>query len=306
MLEANAISPRSRSTRRAGELIQRPGFRRRQQLEGLAERAGLHARLRRRQRALGVPRRIGGQQHRPFQERRGRGQPAPGLRSPGRSLQLRGDLLIRPGRGLGPVPGPAVRIGLRIGHLGQRRVHLLSVGERRRPVGHRTCQRMPEPHPAAELDQPRLCRRRRRGWTGMPSRPAARQTSARSPDGSAAASCSSRRVSAGRASSWRAKLSSIRPVSGTAPGRPNPPGQLRRGQPARQFQQRQRIAAGLGDDQVADPRVQRPGQRRVQQRPRVIVSQPVDLQLGQPGQIRRPDRGPRTPVPPGRRPAAEP
>ena len=39
----------------------------------------------------------------------------------------------------------------------------------------------------------------------------------------------------------------------------------------------------LGDDQVADPRVQRSGQRRVQQRPRVSLLQPSDFQLGQPG-----------------------
>ena len=58
---------------------------------------------------------------------------------------------------------------------------------------------------------------------GRPSRPAARQISARSPDGSAAASSTSLRVSAGNASSWRAKLSSMRPISGVAPGRPNPP-----------------------------------------------------------------------------------
>ena len=57
----------------------------------------------------------------------------------------------------------------------------------------------------------------------MPSRSAARHSSARSPDGSAAASCSSRRVWAGRASSWRPKLASIRPVSGVTAGRPNPP-----------------------------------------------------------------------------------
>ena len=79
--------------------------------------------------AFGVPRRIGGQQHRSLQERRGRGQPAAGLRPPGRPLQLRRDLLIRPGRGLGPVPGPPVRIGLRVGHLRQRRVQLLPLGE---------------------------------------------------------------------------------------------------------------------------------------------------------------------------------
>ena len=44
-----------------------------------------------------------------------------------------------------------------------------------------------------------------------------------SPDGSAAASCSSRRAWGGSASICRRKLSSIRPDSGRAPGSPNPP-----------------------------------------------------------------------------------
>ena len=61
------------------ELIQRPGHRGRQQVQGLAERAGLHAGLHRGQDAFGVPRRIGGQRHRTLQERRGqpRRGPAP-------------------------------------------------------------------------------------------------------------------------------------------------------------------------------------------------------------------------------------
>ena len=45
------------------ELIQGTGIlilRRHQQFQGLAERAGLHARLRRGQRAFGLPGRIGG------------------------------------------------------------------------------------------------------------------------------------------------------------------------------------------------------------------------------------------------------
>jgi hypothetical protein len=32
----------------------------------------------------------------------------------------------------------------------------------------------------------------------------------------------------------------------------------------------------LGDDLITDPRIQRPGQRRVQQRPRIILTQPLD------------------------------
>ena len=64
------------------------------------------------------------QHHRALEERRGRGQAAAGLRPAGRALEFGRDLLVRPGRGLGPVPGPPVRVRHRIGHLRQRAVHL--------------------------------------------------------------------------------------------------------------------------------------------------------------------------------------
>ncbi len=57
----------------------------------------------------------------------------------------------------------------------------------------------------------------------IPSRPAARHSSAGSPTGSAAATSSSSRVSSGSASSRRRKLSSIRPDSGSTSGSPKPP-----------------------------------------------------------------------------------
>ncbi len=91
-----------------------------------------------------------------------RGQPAAALRPPGRALKLPGHLLIRARRGLGPVPGAAVGIDQRIGDLRQRVVRVVSFLNRRRPVGGRAHQRMPEPHPCAELHQARLDRRRRR------------------------------------------------------------------------------------------------------------------------------------------------
>ena len=111
------------------QMVERPGLRGREQLQGLVERAGLQAGLRRGQHAFGVPGRIDGQRHRTLQERRGRGQPAAGLRAPCAALQIGGDLLVRPGRGLGPVPGPAIRIRGRVGRLRQRRVQLLPVGQ---------------------------------------------------------------------------------------------------------------------------------------------------------------------------------
>ncbi len=57
----------------------------------------------------------------------------------------------------------------------------------------------------------------------MPSRSAARHTSAASPVGSAAAINSNRRVCGGSAVTRRSKRSSMLPASGTAPARPNPP-----------------------------------------------------------------------------------
>ena len=71
--------------------------------------------------------RVGGQQRGPFQERARRGQPPAALRSPGGTLQLRSDVLIRTWRGLRPVPGPAIRISRRIGGLRQRRMYLLDL-----------------------------------------------------------------------------------------------------------------------------------------------------------------------------------
>jgi len=56
------------------------------------------------------------------------------------------------------MPGPTVGIKLRVGCLGQGAVHLLALLQRRRPVGRRPHQGMPEPHPGAELHQAGLGR----------------------------------------------------------------------------------------------------------------------------------------------------
>ena len=79
------------------ELAERPGRRRREQFQALPKAPALHAGLRRGQRAVGVPGRVGSQQHRPLEERRRGGQPAAGLRPAGRALEFSGDLLVRPG-----------------------------------------------------------------------------------------------------------------------------------------------------------------------------------------------------------------
>ena len=95
-----------------------------------------------------------GRQHRRALEERGSGGQAPArLGSAGRALELLRDILVGSRRSLGPVPGAAVGIDLRIGDLRQRPMDVLSLLKRRRPVGRRAHQRMTKPHARAELDQ---------------------------------------------------------------------------------------------------------------------------------------------------------
>jgi hypothetical protein len=55
--------------------------------------------------------------------------------------------------------------------------------------------------------------------------------------------------------------------------------QLRRAQPARQFQQGQRVAVRLGQDSLSNLPIEWPSHHRVQQRPGVLVTQARHLQL---------------------------
>ena len=64
-----------------------------------------------------------------------------------------------------------------------------------------------------------------------------------------------------------------------------PARQLRRRESTRQLQQRQRVAARLADDLVADLRVHGPGEHGVQQRVRIVLRQTLHVQLGQPRQL---------------------
>ena len=75
------------------------------------------------------------------------------------------------------------------------------------------------------------------------------------------------------------------PESGSRAGEPEPARQLSRRHAPRQLQQRQRIAACLADDLVANPRVEGPGEHRVQQRARLVVAQALDHQLRQSRQL---------------------
>ncbi len=246
--------------------------------------------LRRREHPLRTTSRVGGQQRRTLAERGRGGKSAAALRPAGRALQLRRGVLVRPGGGVGPVPGAAVGIDRRIGGLGQGAVHLLFLPGRRRPVGGRAHQRVPEQHPGAELGQARVGRRPRR--VGADPEPPGRP-----PDQCRIPGRLGRRQQQQPPRRVRQRLDAPPETLLDPPrqrhraGQPEPASQLLRGQPAWQLQQRQRVAARLGDELIADPLVQRAGQRRAQQRPRIVVPQPPDHQLRQPRQITGRDPG---------------
>ena len=246
---------------------------------------GLQIRLCRRQQPVGAAYRVGGEQYRLLEERRGGVRAAARLRPAGRPLQVGGNLLVGAVGSLGPVPGPPVGVGDRIGRLHQRQVRRLPFRQRRRPVGGRPQQRMPEPHPGADLRQPGIHRRRRRleGDPQLPGRPPyqVRVT---------------RRVGRRELQQPLSLLRQLRQLPGEAlfdPGRyrhrarqAEPAGQLRPRQPAQQLEQRQRIPAGFPHDLIPYSCIERPGQRRLEQHPGVCRWQPVQEQFGNGCQFR--------------------
>jgi hypothetical protein len=94
---------------------------------GGVERTGVALRPGRREQPLGTATGFGRQHRRTLEERGRRGQAPARLRAIGRALELLGDVLVGPGRGVSSVPGPAVGIDLRIGDLRQGAVHLMSL-----------------------------------------------------------------------------------------------------------------------------------------------------------------------------------
>jgi hypothetical protein len=113
------------------KFIQRPRHRHGEQLGGRIERAGLQARLRGPQGALGPRGELGRQLDRALQERRRRGHAAAGLRPARGALQFRGHLLIGSRRRRRQVPCPPVRVPAGIGYLGQRPVRRPPLRRRR-------------------------------------------------------------------------------------------------------------------------------------------------------------------------------
>jgi hypothetical protein len=268
----------------AGQFIQRSCLRHRQQAERGIGRAGLVLGLRRGQRPLGAVGRVEGEPGR-LLEKRGRRRQATAAPGPARAqLKLGRDRLIGTRRRLRPVPGPPVGVNRRVGRVGQRAVQFPPRFDRCRSIGGRTHQRVPEPHPPAELRQSRL--------RGRPGRPGAdRQPPGRPPHQHRIAGGVGRRqlhqpAGLSRQRRQLAREALLDPaVKRCRAAEPEPARQLRWGQTPRQLKQRQRVPVGVGDDLVPDLLVQRAGEHRRQQFPRVFIGQPADHELRQPGDV---------------------
>ena len=226
------------------------------------------------------------------------------LRPAGRALQLVGHLLVGPRPPRARDARPADRGPARVGRLGQRAVDLAALGRGRRPVDGRAHQRMAEPHPRADLDQARRLApappRRARSRAARPRATAAsRRRPARPPPAAAAAAS---RPGAARAGA-RSPARSGPPAAARRAGRTRRPARVGVN-PRGSSSSASGLPRGLGEDPVPHPLVQRPGDRRVQQRAGVLVAQPLDHQLRQPAERgSSPARAPRTPARPAR-PAA--
>ena len=120
----------------------------------------------------------------------------------------------------------------------------------------------------------------------MPSRSAARPTSAPSPTDSAAA------ISRSRCELSRQSLDAPHEAlldltrEGLRVREREAAGELGRREPSGQLQQRQWVAAGLADDAVPHPLVDPAEVRRVQERAGILVRQPADHLVRQPVQLR--------------------
>jgi hypothetical protein len=159
-----------------------------------------------------------------------------------------------------------------------------------RPVSRRADQRMPEPYPGAELRQP--CRRRRSGR---------RRVKADPPGGPPYQRHVAGRVGrrqlhqppglVGKCLDLPTEAVFDPLVQRSRAGKPEPAGQLTRRQSPGQLQKRQRVPVRVRDDLLQDLLIQRSGQRRLQQRPRVTLGQACHGQLRQPRHVRARDPG---------------
>ena len=258
------------------QLVQRPGLGRRQQRQRRVERAGVAGSLRAAASARSRP--LGAGSPVSATERAAGTQPQPPARrapAPGRPTAR------APARPPRPVPAPR-RPDARPGGPGRPRDRSTSASARwtaRRSCAgadRYTAERTSgcaERHPLADRQQAvRLARSPAPAPGCRVARPRATAAADRRPAPPPRSAADAARLSESAFEPAEEALLDLAPTAPAPSSSPNPPASCAAREPSRQLEQRQRIAARLGDDPVAHPLVEQ-NRTRAQQRARVAVAQ---------------------------------
>jgi hypothetical protein len=231
---------------------------------------------------------VRGERHGALQERGAGGDPAP-AQGPARGAdQLAGHGLVGPGRGVRAMPGPAVRVGQRIGRRGQRRMGRSPVRRRGGPVDGRAHQRMPEAYVRADVKQAGL--RRHLEHADVQAEPLRRPQDQRHVAHRVGGHQQDHLPGVGGQHAEAlevlildapGQVARVRPIARIGQG--EPAGQLAHPQAPAELDQGQRVPAGLLDDPGPHPLVERARAGPGQQRPGRRRAQPAQPQLGQSG-----------------------
>ena len=264
------------------QVVQRSLLCDRRERERSVERAGLALVFGGDERAACTRCRIDRQLGRALHERGRGGNTAARRCSPGRKLQLRGDILVRARRGLRAVPRVTVGIDGRVGCLRERAVGLAPVLGRCRSIDGGAHERVWEHDARTEVQQSLGLDRRRRRFVDA-------ELFSRAPDEQGVAGRFGRGDEQQAPTIRRDARESLGEVfldpSGQRDrcGQPEPTGELGRRHAARQLQQRERIAVRLDDDPVEHPLIDASRQDGLQQDPCITPSQGTDVDLGEAG-----------------------
>ena len=215
-----------------------------------------------------------------MQERGGGREAAARLRPTRREFELVRDVFVRVGSRSRAMPGTTIGIDFWIRHLGQRQVGRSALRTVRRPVDGGSCQWVPECNPLAYHEQA-VCLHVISGrWSDA-------QAFSGAPEQHRITERLGRRKQQQppRVTREQLELSSEAALDPSRKvlrsERPKATRQLRRCQPSRQLQQRQRISAHLGNDPIADSFIQLESHRRTEQRARVSIAYALQGELGQ-------------------------
>ncbi len=266
------------------ELGQRPGARGRQEIGGGVRRAGFQLGVGGAERSSGAGAGFGREESRSFEER-GRGRLATALPcSVGRAFEVVGDVGAGHERRVRVVPRSPIRMMLGIDRLRERHVDAPAVVGRSVTVDGRSQVGMHERDALAESEQPVGRREVRRAGVELQQRGRAPQQG---------------RIALGVRSRDEQQLPRVgrKPIQtrcealgGSVGGRSRgghgeTSGELCRRQGVRQLEERAWISLRLGDDAIANSRIERAGNDRREERARVRVRQTLDDKLGQSGEL---------------------